>query len=87
MNLIQKNRIISKQAEEDIEIVEGELIAPYEETGIEKKRTSDIKARRPVELVSVIASAALGLFKLYKIFSGIKTGDRPVKMRRRRRRR
>lgn len=87
MNLIQKNRIIPKQAEEDIEIVEGELIDLPEETGIEKRRSTDIKVRGTIEFAAAIGTAALGLFKLFKIFSGEKSDRTPVKMRRRRRRR
>ena len=84
---MQKNRIISKQTEEDIEIVEGELIDPSEETGIEKKRSTNIKAYGTIEFAAAIGTAALGLFKLFKKFSGGRTGRTPVKMRRRRRKR
>lgn len=87
MNLIKKNRVISKQTEEDIEIVEGELIDLPEETGIEKKRSTDVKAYGTIEFATAIGTAALGLFKLFKIFSGGRSGRTPVKMRRRRRKR
>ncbi|MCK4889453.1 MAG: hypothetical protein KAS97_05930 [Candidatus Aminicenantes bacterium] len=87
MNLTQKNRIISKKVEEDIEIVEGELIDLPEETGIEKRRSTDIKPYGTIEFAAAIGTAALGLFKLFKIFSGGRSGRTPVKMRRRRRKR
>ncbi len=87
MNLIQKNRIISEQAEEDIEVVEGELIDLPEETGIEKRRSTDIKVHKTIEFAAVIGTAALGLVKLFNIFSGGRSSGTPVKMRRRRRKR
>ena len=87
MNLTQKNKIIQKQAEEDIEIVEGELIDLPEKTGIEKKRSTGIKARGTIEFATMIGSAALGLFKIFRMFYGNNSSEKTsARMHRRRRR-
>jgi len=87
LNLTQKNKIIPKQTEEDIEIVEGELIDLPEESGIEKKRSTGIKARGAIEFATAIGTAAMGLFKLFKVISGGRSSGTPGRMRRKRRRR
>ncbi|MEN8223165.1 MAG: hypothetical protein ABFR36_07885 [Acidobacteriota bacterium] len=86
MNLTKKNKIIHKQADETIETVEGELIDTPENVSIENRRVKIDKIHRPAEIVTAIGTAAVGLFKLYKMFSGTRVDNRPGKMRKRRRR-
>ncbi len=87
MNPKQKNEIISERTEEDIEIVEGELLDFPDETRIEKRKPTDVKVQGAIGVVATIGTAAIGLFNLYKLFSGGRSGRTPIKMRRRRRNR
>ncbi len=87
MDLTKKNKIISRNDEEDIETVEGELIEVSENTGIEEKKKAEIKVYGPMEFAAGIGAAAIGLFKLFRFFSGGNSGNKPFKMRKRRRRR
>ncbi len=86
MNPTKKNSIVPEETGEEIEVVEGELIGT--ETSIEKKGTSGLVSRGTIEFAATIGSAALGLFKIFRMFYGKNSsGKTPAKMRRRRRRR
>ena len=87
MNPKQKNEIVSERTEEDIEIVEGELLDFSDETRIEKRKSTDVKVQGAVGVVATIGTVAIGLFNLYKLFSGGRSERTPIKMRKRRRKR
>ena len=85
MNQIKKSSTDPLSKEEDVEVVEGEIIGT--ETALEKHGRSALVSRGTVEVAAVIGSAALGLLKIFKIFSGFRSsGKTPAGLRRRRRR-
>ena len=87
MNLTKRNNIVPEDTGEEIEVVEGELIGTETETSIEKPGTSALIQRGTIEFVAAFGSAAIGLFKIFRMFyEKNSSGKTPAKMRRRRRR-
>ena len=86
MNQIKKSSKVPVDTEEEIEVVEGELIGTG--TAVEKTGTSSLVSRGTFEFATVIGSAALGLFKIFRMFYGNNSsGKASTRMHRRRRRR
>jgi len=84
----KKSSLSPENSGEDVEVVEGELMEAGPGTAVETAGTAKPVPVKPVEIVAAIGTAAVGMYRIFKMISGRnRFPETPRGMQRRRRRR